>query len=96
VQSRLLFGEINILTTKHCINSTLKPRFFGQIKQKSERVIRDAVFGIIQVESRTFSGHPLTPLGIGREKIPQMHRPDFLEMTLKSLPYRRLGSNYLS
>src|ERR1700752_1304700 len=96
MQGRAVLGDIDLLSTEHGVNSRLQSRLFRQLYQELNGLVRDSIFGVIEVDSRRLCCHSLTASRIMGKKIAEMEVSNFSIMTLKSLPCRTLCQQTLS
>src|SRR5262245_21216074 len=61
-----------LLPAKHRLDSRLQAGLLGESKKEIERLVGDAIFGIVQVEAHGLDRHPLAALRIVREELSQM------------------------
>ena len=78
VQNRPLFGDVDLIPTKHGLDSLLKAAFFSQLKKKLQCFVGDAIFRVIEVNPSRFCRHTLAALGIICEKLTEMKFADLL------------------
>ena len=88
VQYGALLGDVDLIAAKHRGDSVLKPALFGQLKQKFQSFIGDAILRIIEVNPGHFGCHALAAVGIIREKLPQMKLTELLIMSFERFPGR--------
>ena len=58
----------------------------SQLQQKPERLVRDAVLGVVQVDADRLDRHPLSALGVFREELAKRKLFGLLVMCLQGLP----------
>ena len=52
----------------------------GEIHEKTDRLIRDAILRVVEVKTGAFDSQPLAPVRIIGKERPQMHIADLLVM----------------
>jgi hypothetical protein len=72
MQDRPLFGDVDLVSTKHGVDSFLEAAFFSQLKKKLQRFIRDSILRVIKIDSRSLRGHTFATFRIVREQFAEM------------------------
>ena len=78
VQHRAILRDIHLLAAKHCVDPPAQPGLLGELDQQPERLVVDAVFGVVQKDTGSFRRHPLGAcwvLGKKASQVPVPHRP---------------------
>jgi hypothetical protein len=88
VQNRSILRDIDLLTAEHRLRSRPQSGFLRKLIKELECFVGDPILGVIEEQAHGFSGHPLTALGIGREKVAEMRFPDLFMMVFQGLPCR--------
>ena len=65
--------DIDLVASKHGVDSLPQPRFVGKLQQQSERFIRDPVLGIVEIKSHGFNRQTLPAFAIIGKEFVQMH-----------------------
>ena len=52
VQDGAIFGDVDLLAAKHGVDPRSQARFLGQLNEQLQRLVRDAVLGVVQEEAR--------------------------------------------
>src|SRR5262249_29160738 len=86
VQDRTLLGDVDLVTTKHRSNPLLKAAFFGQLKEKLQRFVCDAILRVVEVYTGSFCRHAIAALRVTREKLAKVQLPDLFTVGFESLP----------
>lgn len=79
-------GRIDRLTAEHGVPALAQSTVLGQIHQQGERVIGDAVFGIVEIQPGGVDLQPLAALRVIRKKLPQVPSADVAVMIDERLP----------
>ena len=85
VQDRPLLRDVDLLAAKHGVDSRSQARLLGQLQEKLEGFVGDAVLRVVQEEPRSLGRHPLAALGVIREELAQMQFPDLLVVGFEEL-----------
>ncbi len=98
VQHGALFGGVDLFAGEHGVNARLESAFLGQLEQQLQRLFRDAVLRVIEVDALGFGNEFRAARRIILEQVAQMFRVDLLVMGGKRLPgwelsQRRLGGS---
>ena len=62
------------------------PDSLGELQQQPQRLVGDAVLGIVEIEAGGFDRQPLAALAILGKELPQMHALDLLIVLLQQRP----------
>src|SRR5262245_14194799 len=81
-----LLCDVDLLTAKHRLDSRLQAGLIGESKKKFERLVGDAILGIVQVEAHGFDRHPLAAIWIVREELSQMQLRRLLVVRVERVP----------
>ena len=68
VQDGAVLGDVDLLAAKHGVDASFQARFLGQLQQQAERLVGDAVLGVIEEEPRGLGRQPLAAAGIVGEQ----------------------------
>src|SRR5438046_9606834 len=93
MEGRAVFGNVDLVSTKHGFDMLLKLTLLGQLNQKPQRLGSDAVFGVIEVNSGSFGSQLVGALRSIREKFGKMEFAYFLLVRLKGFPRSPLLSS---
>ena len=91
MQDGPLFGNVDLVSAKHGINTGPQTGFLGQLQEEFERFIGDAVLGVIEVDADRLGGKALSAFGVVREELSEVHLSDHWEMGFECLPRRALS-----
>ena len=86
VEDRAVLGDVDLLPVKHRVDSRPQAGFLGQLQEKLQGFIRDAILRVVQEDACRFDRQPLTAHGIVCEKCSQMGSANSLVVRLKGLP----------
>ena len=78
MQHRAVFRDVDFLAAEHGVDPPAQPGLLGKHDQQPERLVIDAIFGIVQKDAGSLGRHPLTARGIIGEhfsQVPAPHRP---------------------
>ena len=75
MQYRSIFRDVDSLPAKHRFDASPEIAFFGQIDQKTNRLIRDAILRVVEVKAGSLDDEPFATLWIIAEELPQMDIP---------------------
>src|SRR6267142_1140451 len=96
VQSRLVFGNVYLLTAEHTVNSRLQSGFSGQLYEKLDGLVSNSILGVIQVYPCAFGRHTLPPQWVISEEPTEMHLANFSVVACQSPPCRSLPPEMLA
>ena len=88
VQDGALLRDVDLLAAEHGVDPRPQAGFLGQLKQKLEGFVGDAILRVIEKDAHSLGRHPLAALGIVREQIAEMCLLDALIVGFESLPGR--------
>jgi hypothetical protein len=86
VQNGAFLGDVDLLTMKHGVDPLPQAGLIREIKQQTDRLIGDAVFGVVEVETYSLKREVLGTLGIIREQLAEMQVLYLSIMLPQSLP----------
>ncbi len=86
VQDGPLFRDVDLLAAEHGVDALPQAGLLRQLQKEPERLVGDAVLGIVEADADGLDGHALAALRIIREELPQMQLADFSIMRLEGLP----------
>ena len=90
MERRAALRDVHRLAAEHRVHLLREPAFRRELPQKLERVVRDAMLRVVEIEAGRFRGQPLAARRIGVEEIPEMQALDFCAVPLQPAPDRRL------
>ncbi len=90
MQDGTLFGDVDLVATEHRVTAFGDAALLRELQQQTNRLVRDAVLRIVQIQTRTFDCQAFTTPRIVGEQLPQMHVLDLLVVRLQRVPRRRL------
>jgi len=73
VQDGAILRDVDLLASKHRVDSLAQAALLGEFNKQPEGLIVDAIFRIIQEDAGGLCRHALAARGIIRKKFPQMH-----------------------
>ena len=91
MEDRAVFGDVDFLAAEHGINSAAQIGFVGELYEKLQGFVGDAVFGIVQIEPGRFRDKPLATRWIGGKQLAQVPALDLPAMLHERPPLRALG-----
>ena len=68
-------------------------RLSGELKQELQRLVSDAILGIVEIDSDIFDREALAPLGVIGEELAELQPLDLLVVGLESGPSRTLAQS---
>ena len=83
--SSLLCG-VDLLPAKHRLDSRLQAGLLGEPKKQLERLVGDAILGVVQVEAHSLHRHPLAARWIVREELSQMKIRRLFVVRIERIP----------
>ena len=86
VQHRALFGDVDLVATEHGVDSRAQAGLVRKLNQEPQRLIGDAILGVVERQASGFRRQALTACGIVREERAEMHVPDRVIMALERMP----------
>ena len=88
VQNGTVLREVDLVTPEHGVDLPAQVAFPGQLQEKLEGFVRDAILRVIEENARGFSRQTLAAVGILREELTEMHVPDSFVVGSEGLPRR--------
>ena len=64
-----ILRAIDLVAAKHGVDAVAQPRRFGELHEQVERLVGDAVLGVVQVQAYRLGRQALAALGVGGEEI---------------------------
>ena len=74
VQHRAVLGAVDALAGEHGVDALAQAGLVGQRQQQAQRLVGDALLGIVQVDAGGLQRQAFAALGIGGEQLAQMQR----------------------
>ena len=90
MQNRAVFGDIDLLAAKHRLDAFPQVALLCQLSQQLERVIRNSIPGVIEINASGFERQPLATGGIIDEESAQVKLADRLKVCRQGLPGTQL------
>ena len=91
MQDGAVFGDVDLFAAKHGVDARLQARFLGQLQEQLERLIGDAVLGVIEEDAGGLRRQPLAATGIFGEQVAEMHVAHLLGVSFQGLPGGAVG-----
>ena len=91
VQHRAVFGDVDLIPAEHRVDALAQAALLGEIEQQFERLVGDAVLGVVQVQAGRFNRQTLAALGVLGEQRPEMNVAHDFIVRRQGLPCRALG-----
>ncbi len=91
VKDRAVLGDVDPLAAEHRLAALGHAALLRQRDQQPQRLVRDAVLRVVEVEPGALGAHPLAAAGILGEQRAQVHPPDLLQVALQRDPGGALG-----
>ena len=95
VQDGPVLRDVDLLAAEHGVDPRSQAGFLGQLQEKLERFVGDAILRVVEVEPDRLDRHALAALGIIREELAQMQLPDLLIVSFEGLPRRTFGERLI-
>ncbi len=73
VQDRAVLGDVDLVAAKHGVDAVAQARLLGQVEEQPERLVGDAILGVIEEEAGGLGREPLAAAGIVGEQLAKMH-----------------------
>ena len=81
-----VLGDVDLLAAEHRVDAIAQPGLLRQLPQQTERLVGDAVLGVVETEAGEFHRHSLAALRVVREERTQVQAADLLVVRLQRLP----------
>jgi len=72
VQDGAIFGDVDFVAAEHSVNARPQAGFFREIQQQGQRLVVDAILGIVEVDAEFFERELLAALGVVVEQLAQV------------------------
>ena len=86
VEHGAVLRHVDLLALEHGVDARAQPGLLGELEEEGQRLVGDAVLGVVEVDPHRLRGEALPALGVGREEIPQVEVVDLLVVALQILP----------
>src|SRR5262249_47455244 len=90
VEDGAVLGEVDVLAGEHRVAPLCDAALLGESKQQAERLVRDAVLGVVEEDPLRLGGQAFPARGIGREQVAQVAGAHLSGVFLEGAPGRRL------
>src|SRR5438270_7951003 len=94
VKNGAIFRDIDLFSTAHRIDPLPQPGLLGQLNEKLQRLVRDAVLGVIKKDPTRLNRESLAALRVFRKHLFEIFPLNLLMMRLEGLPRRALTEWY--
>ena len=91
VQDGALLGDVDLLAPEHGVDTGSQAGFLGQLQEEPQRLVGDAVLGVVEVDADGLGGEALAAVGVVREELPEVQLLDLRVMGFERLPRRALS-----
>jgi hypothetical protein len=81
-----VFGPVNLVAPEHGVDPLPQPGFLRKLEEELDRLARDAILRVIEVNARRFGRQTLAALRVIREQISQMQPAGLFTMNFEVLP----------
>ena len=96
VQHGALLGDVDLVSAEHRVDALAQSAVLRQRHQQAQRLIGDAVLGVVQIQSRRFRAHALAAPRIFREEIAKMPFLNLLVVRFQRLVRRTIGQHHVT
>ena len=86
VKNGAILGHVDLVAAEHRVDAIAQARLLRQLTQKPQRLVGDAVLGVVEIQAGGFHRHALAALRVVGEKLSQVQAADLLVMRLQRLP----------
>src|SRR5215469_11293651 len=86
MQNRAIFGDIDLVATKHGIDALSHAADFSQLNEQTKRLVSDAILREIQEETYGLRRHPLAAVRVIRKELPQVQVANFPKVSCQISP----------
>ena len=86
VEHGAVLGDVDLLAAEHGVDPRAEAGPFGQMDQQRERLFREPVLRVVEVQALGFADERLATLGIVGKELPEMEVADFGKVGRESLP----------
>lgn len=72
VQHGATLGDVELLAPEHRVDPLPQPALLSQPEEQAERLARDRVLGVVEVDALRFGDQPLAAARVVREELSQL------------------------
>jgi len=90
VQDRSLVGDVDRVTPEHAVDPCAQAGVLRELNQQPQRVIGDAILGVVEIQACGFRRQAFAARGIVREERAEMQVLDRVIVALERMPSRAL------
>src|SRR5216683_4286854 len=90
MEDRAILRNVNLVPQKHSLDAFAQARILSQCQEQPQRLIRDAVLRVVQVDASGFEREALAAPRVISEERSEVKVPNLLVMFLERLPARAL------
>ncbi len=90
VEHGAVLGDVDAIAAEHRGGPLGEPGFLSQLEQEPDRLVRDAVLRVVEVQAGACGGEALAPGRVLREEVAQVEVADLGVVGLERLPGRAL------
>ena len=91
MQNRAVLGDVDALAAEHGVHALAQPTFVRQPQEQTQRLAREAVFRVVEVQTDRLEGETIAALGVVGEQLSQMDVTQGGLMRLQCPPGGPLG-----
>ena len=86
VEDGAVLRDVDLLAAEHRVDPLAQARLLGELQEESERLVGDAVLGVVAEESGRLQREALAAARIVRKQLPKVDVPDFSVVFGEGLP----------
>ena len=90
-----VLGDVDLVATEHGVDALAQAAFSGQLQEKPEGLVRDAVLRVVEKETGALGRQAFAAAGIDGKEPAEMKAPDLLVVGDERLPRRAGGERRL-
>src|SRR5262249_27970718 len=94
VEDGALLGDVDRLPAEHGVDPLAQAALLGQPHEEPERLVSDAVLGVVEVDADGLDRQALTAPGVVGEELPEVKPLGCLVVGLQRLPGRALTQQW--
>ncbi len=76
VEDRSILGNVDVIAAEHRLAQVRHPALLGELCEQGDRLVRDPVLGVVEVQAGRLGCHAGAAIGIRREEVAQVPRCD--------------------
>ena len=76
VQDGPVLGDVDVVAAEHRLDALRSPRLVRELQEQRDRLVRDPVLRVVEVEPGGLGGQPLAAGGVGGEQVAQVRLTD--------------------